>query len=141
MEDNLTTIQVTKDIIQALKGIKKYPRETYNDEIRDLIEAYRRINPLPTINDIKRIVIPILRVYGIKEAAIFGSFARGDANENSDVDLLIDPPENLGIKLVNLLYDLKKALGREVDLVSYNYIDPYIKERVLKESIILYGKR
>ena len=92
-----------------------------------------------SLEEVKKLAIPVLKRYNIKKAAVFGSFARGDAKENSDIDLLVKYKEGTSLfDVVRLQNDLETVLGRKVDLVSYDFIDKYIKERVLKESISLY---
>ncbi|MBI5220766.1 MAG: nucleotidyltransferase family protein [Candidatus Liptonbacteria bacterium] len=69
--------------------------------------------------NITEIVTPILRRYGVKRAAVFGSAARGEAGADSDVDLLIELDEPLGLlKLAQLNYVLEDALQKKVDLVK-----------------------
>lgn len=87
--------------------------------------------------EIKTKVVPILKQAGVKKAGIFGSYARGEQTKNSDVDILI---EVKGRKfslfdLVGLELELKKVLRRNVDLITYKGIDPYLKERILKEEV------
>ncbi len=84
------------------------------------------------MNAVTRKIIPLLEQYGVKKAALFGSFARGDYDEKSDVDILIQPPKGMGLQFVRLKRELEKSLQREVDLVSYNGISPYLKESILK---------
>lgn len=90
------------------------------------------------MNDIKQTVIPILKSYGVQKAALFGSFTRGEENQKSDVDILIMPPDGMGLEFVGLKLELEKALNREVDLVSYRSIHPALKDQILESQIILY---
>lgn len=83
-----------------------------------------------TIIDIAK---PILKKHQIKKAALFGSFIRGKARTDSDVDMLIDPPENFGLfDMAGLKADLEDALHQEVDLVKYDNIRPMLKSAILK---------
>jgi predicted nucleotidyltransferase len=76
--------------------------------------------------------------YAVKEIAIFGSFARNEQNEKSDIDLLIELQDN-----VASVYDTKEKLreylsrsfDRSVDLAREKYLKPYAKEQILKELI------
>lgn len=86
------------------------------------------------IEIIKRKVLPILKHYRVKRAALFGSYARGEANKNSDIDILIEFNDSL-LTLVRIERELKKSLGRKVDLLTYNGIHSLLKERILKEEI------
>lgn len=76
--------------------------------------------------------------HGAGNLRVFGSVARGDARENSDVDLLIDivgptTPWFPG----SLLTDLESALGRRVDIVIARSLHPLLRESILKEAVPL----
>lgn len=76
--------------------------------------------------------------HGAGNLRVFGSVARGDARENSDVDILIDivgptTPWFPG----GLLSDLEAALGRSVDIVIARSLHPLLRESVLKEAVPL----
>lgn len=73
--------------------------------------------------------------YGASEVRIFGSVARGEANEQSDVDFLVnlEPDRNL-FDLGGLLMELQNLLNRKVDVVTEKGLHWYIKDRVLKEA-------
>lgn len=79
-----------------------------------------------TIDEIKARITPVAEKYGIPAVYLFGSYARGTATEESDVDLLVD---TAGTKLTNLfalggLYcDLEDALGKEIDLVTVDTLE------------------
>ena len=69
---------------------------------------------------------------------MFGSVARGDNTENSDVDLLIRPRHGCSLfDLGGFLEDLQELLGCRVDLVTEDGLKPRLRERVLKEAIPL----
>ncbi len=88
-----------------------------------------------SIASIKRLSGPILRRAGIKRASLFGSYATGLAKRKSDVDILFVPPSRFGLfELVGLSYDLKRALGTSVDLVTERALHPLLRSRVKKES-------
>jgi hypothetical protein len=55
--------------------------------------------------------------YPIRRLTLFGSWARGEAQEKSDVDILVDVDPSIGIQFVELAEELEQALGRPVDLV------------------------
>lgn len=76
---------------------------------------------------------------GVKRAAIFGSFARGDATKNSDIDLLIEfkgKSKSL-LDLAGLKIQLEESLGRKVDLITYNSLHPSLRDRILSEQVII----
>ena len=64
------------------------------------------------------------RRYPIQRMALFGSWARGDAREDSDVDVMVEVDPSIGLRFVDLGEELEKALGRRVDLVSRRAIKP-----------------
>jgi predicted nucleotidyltransferase len=75
------------------------------------------------------------RRYPIRRMALFGSWARGEARENSDVDVLVDVDPSIGLRFVELGDELERALGRRVDLVSRRAIKPALWERIEPELI------
>lgn len=76
-----------------------------------------------SINDIKERIVPVCRKYPIKKALLFGSYARGEAREDSDVDLLVD--SNLhGLKFVGFVEELRGALNdKEMDVLDITHIE------------------
>jgi predicted nucleotidyltransferase len=70
---------------------------------------------------------------------IFGSTARVEATESSDIDLVVklSKPKSL-LSLVRLERNLSEALGKKVDLLTEGAISPYLKDRILKELMVIY---
>ena len=66
-----------------------------------------------TIEDIRQQIAPICRKYGVRAVYLFGSYAKGTANENSDVDLLVFSNEK-GIRFFQLAEDLREKLGKKI---------------------------
>ncbi|MBI4318113.1 MAG: nucleotidyltransferase family protein [Chloroflexi bacterium] len=92
----------------------------------------------PSIDEIRRKALPILRKHGVLRASVFGSVARGEATTNSDIDLLVSLPETKSLlDLVGLELDLQEALGRKVDVLTYAALHRRIREQVLKEQVAL----
>ena len=87
------------------------------------------------LGKIKPKIVRILKKYGVKKAVIFGSYARGEQKKRSDIDILIQPTKGMGLEFAGLALELEKKLGKKVDLVTYKYIHPLIREEVLKEEI------
>ena len=75
------------------------------------------------------------RRYPIRRLALFGSWARGDAREDSDVDVLVDVDPSIGMGFIELAEELEQALGRHVDLVSRRAIRPAYWKRIEPELI------
>ncbi len=81
--------------------------------------------------------LPLLRTrYNVKSLGLFGSVARDDMDEGSDIDILVEFESPIGffdfIRLENFLGEL---LGRKVDLISRRAIKPSLKEAILKEIV------
>jgi hypothetical protein len=85
------------------------------------------------INQIKNKIKPILLRNGVKRAAIFGSYARGDFNKRSDVDILIQYKyDNKSyFDLIGLQMEIEKELKKRVHLLTFNGIHPYLKKEIL----------
>ena len=84
----------------------------------------------------------LCRGYQVRELAVFGSAARGEARADSDIDLLVEflPGAHIGLMdYAGLMLDLAKLLGRKVDLVSKNGLKPLIRASVLGEMRLLYA--
>lgn len=73
--------------------------------------------------------------HGLRDVRVFGSMARGDADEASDVDLLVVlPPGRTGLALGALLMDVQDLLGRRIEVVTERSLHPAVRERVLEEA-------
>jgi uncharacterized protein len=86
----------------------------------------------------QQLILPVLKRYFIKRAAIFGSFAKGNINVDSDVDLLIEPEKGFTIfKMLTLENEISALLKRKVDLVEYSALKPSIRKEVLLSAITI----
>jgi predicted nucleotidyltransferase len=87
-------------------------------------------------------LIEICRQNDVSMVGVFGSMARGDAREKSDIDLIVRFSKRKGLlAVVRLERELSEALGRKVDLLTEAAISPYLQERILNEMQVVYGKR
>jgi predicted nucleotidyltransferase len=76
--------------------------------------------------------------YRAVNVRLFGSVARGDASEESDIDLLVDfLPGSTLLDQVALIQELSAKLGRKVDVVSSRALNKHLRQRILNESIDL----
>lgn len=93
-----------------------------------------------TIDEIKLAVAKVGKKYGIKNAYLFGSYARGEANEDSDVDVIIDRGDMRGlIQLSGFRIDLSNELNNEVDVVTTLGVDPRFYDLIKKDRVLVYG--
>jgi predicted nucleotidyltransferase len=75
------------------------------------------------------------------KAWLFGSFARGEQTENSDVDILIVPDEMVVLfKLSGMLLDLQELLNLKVDLVTEKGLLPFARKSVDRDKILIYER-
>ena len=88
----------------------------------------------------KEKIVEICERNDIEFCALFGSFARGEATETSDIDLLVKFSKPKGFDWVDAALEIEDTLGRKVDLVTEKGLSPYIRENVLKDLEVLYGK-
>ena len=79
---------------------------------------------------------PVLKAY------LFGSYVRGDENENRDIDLLVelDYSQPIGLEFIQMQIDLQNLLSKKVDLVSARGISKYIKPILDKEKKLIYAR-
>jgi predicted nucleotidyltransferase len=83
-------------------------------------------------------ILALAAKYGASDVRIFGSVARGQADELSDVDFLVNLQDGRSLfDLGGLLYELQRLLGRRVDVVTFDGLRPRIRDRVLKEAVQL----
>ena len=83
-------------------------------------------------------ILAVARARGASRVRVFGSVARGDASEGSDVDFLVDLEAGRGLfDLGGLLMDLRDLLGRDVDVATEASLRPRVAERVLADAVDL----
>lgn len=89
----------------------------------------------------KEQIIEICRRNDISFCGLFGSYARHEARETSDVDLLIrfSKPKSL-LGHISISHQFQDALGKEIDLVTESELSPHIRENVLRDLKVIYGE-
>lgn len=91
--------------------------------------------------DVEKLV-EMCRQNGIVRLGLFGSMARGEAAEESDIDLLVEFAGRISLlKLVALERELSSALGRRVDLLTEAAISPYLRDRIKADLRVIYEAR
>ncbi len=100
------------------------------------------------ITQIKKLTEPIFKKYGVEKAYVFGSYARGDYNEESDIDIIIVAKNIRSLLVIGAILEaLKQVLQREVDLIEEECfeeddIEDWEQEfydNIKKERVIIYG--
>lgn len=79
--------------------------------------------------------LPKLRKCGVREIGLFGSIARNEQNEKSDVDILVDLERHTLDSYMDLLFYLEDRLGCKIDLVMKDSLKPSIKDSVISETV------
>ena len=83
-------------------------------------------------------ILRLAAQHGARNVRVFGSLARGQADLDSDLDLLVEMDEGRSLlDLVGLWQDLEELLGSKVDVISEGGLSPYLREHVLAEAIPL----
>ncbi len=84
-------------------------------------------------------LISILTRHGVKKIAVFGSYARGEANPQSDLDVLVEFEDRKSLlDLVSIELELSDALKLKVDLLTEKAISPYLIDNIKKEARVIY---
>jgi len=92
-----------------------------------------------SMTDLTKKTIPVLKKYGVTKAAVFGSYARGEAKNDSDIDLLVEIKKNISLLDFSALkQELQELLNRRVDLIEYSQIKPLLKQPILEDAKIFY---
>ena len=94
-----------------------------------------------TIPQLRDILSPIFGKYDIRKAVLFGSYGKGIASPQSDVDLLVDSGLR-GLRFVGFLGDIQNAVGKDVDLFDVTHIipDSLIDHEIQQTGVVLYEK-
>ncbi|PKM49203.1 MAG: nucleotidyltransferase [Firmicutes bacterium HGW-Firmicutes-7] len=93
-----------------------------------------------SIEELKEVIIPIAEKYHISKVYLFGSFARGDYNEQSDIDLRIEKGELKGMfALCGFYSEVEEALQMKVDVVTTGSLDEEFLKAIKEEEVTLYA--
>lgn len=92
-----------------------------------------------SVSDLKEILTPVFVKHSVKKAVLFGSYAKGLADKNSDVDLLLDSGLK-GLDFVGLIEDISSVLDKEVDVFDRTHIiaDSEILSEILKHGVVIF---
>ena len=134
-------------VVSVRKGEKVAKKRQYlgvnlsKKELKEKeMEADRKLGvkdkkEMNTLDKIKPKIVNILKKNNVKRAGIFGSYAEGKQKKNSDIDILIEPPKNIGFGFAGIEIELSEKLNKKIDLVSYKGLSPFLKERILKQEV------
>ena len=92
-----------------------------------------------SIDQLKQQLSSIFKEYSLDKAAVFGSYARGEAKDSSDLDLLISSEKTFDLETYSEFVEaLERITAKKIDIVFYDYLNPYMKDNILKEAISIY---
>ena len=92
-----------------------------------------------TVEEIKNIITPIAQKYHIAQVYLFGSYARGDYNDQSDIDLRIDKSDMKGMfALCGFYTEVEDALGMKVDVLTTGGLEKTFLDAIKEEEVMLY---
>lgn len=93
-----------------------------------------------SIEDLKEIIVPIAEKYHISKVYLFGSFARGDQNDISDLDLRVEKGELKGMfALCGFYTEVEEALHMKVDILTTGSLDEDFLKKIEKDEVLLYA--
>jgi len=94
---------------------------------------------MKTLNEIKAVLQDhkeeLKQNYKVSEIGVFGSFARGEQKDRSDIDLLVDFHEPIGWEFIDLIEHLEKILNMKVDLTTTPALKKQIRDTILEELV------
>ncbi|MBE5949032.1 MAG: nucleotidyltransferase [Lachnospiraceae bacterium] len=93
-----------------------------------------------TVEELKKIIVPIAEKYQVSRVYLFGSYARGDNNENSDIDLVIEKGNLKGMfALCGFYTEVSEALQMKVDVLTTGSLDEDFKKFIEEDEVLLYA--
>lgn len=97
-------------------------------------------NKLYTVSEIKDIVFPVAKKYNFKSVSLFGSYARGEATEQSDIDLIIDVYNTIDLfTLAEIIQCFETAFRKKVDVLIQTNITPDLMWNIIDDEILMYA--
>ena len=92
-----------------------------------------------SLDYLKTVLSDIGRNYGVKRIFLFGSYAQGTADEDSDIDVLIEKGRSLSLlKLSGMRQDMEEAFNLPVDLITTTGIEPAFRDAIAGTEILMY---
>ena len=114
-------------------------------QLADTILEEKGLPPVKDVLDIeaiKKAVIQYCTKYPIKQIGLFGSYARGEADEDSDIDLIVEFEDKVSLmKVLGLKTRLEADLRKRVDLVEPDSVDADLANEIAKDTVVLYEKQ
>ena len=89
---------------------------------------------------VREMIISVLKKHNAERIAIFGSYAREESTDKSDIDILVRfrSPKSL-FELVRIEDELKRVLKKDVDLITEKSVSPYLAGSIHRDELVIYG--
>ena len=105
-----------------------------------MIEMRKGPGPKYSLEELKRLIAPVVSRYDVDRVFVFGSYARGEANEKSDIDIRIDADRLRTFDLCGLMVRLEKALKTSVDVIPTDSMSQGFLESIRQEEVMVYER-
>ncbi len=98
---------------------------------------------MESIEEIKSKIVPIAKKYQIEKVYLFGSYARGDAHDKSDIDLRIDKGNMRGLfQFAGFFSEVENEIGKNrIDIVTTNSLDQEFLNNIMKDEVLIYEQK
>lgn len=106
--------------------------------IESIVEKHLDATCGISLEEIRYHVVSLAEEYGAGKVSLFGSHARGEANEASDVDILLEKGEIKGMRVLDFQDDLAQRLGKPVDVVTTAGASERFLEKIRQDEVVLY---
>ena len=126
------------DIIDMLDNASENALEKIFESVKKILSEEKG-DKIHTIEEIREKIIPIAKKYGIKKISLFGSYARGEATKNSDLDFFYEGGNFGGWDYFSFIYDLENIFKCHVDLVSGGISDKDFLQEIKNDEVVLYA--
>lgn len=136
---NLTTDADILSRLDTVENRQGYIKELIRRDVRGTENVLR-------IDAIRTLLLPIAKKYDIRKIWLFGSYARGEATADSDIDLLIEGGDTKGIiSFLELQETMEKSVGKKVDLIEHDAVrnnntraGRRFREHIERDKVLLY---
>ncbi len=94
-----------------------------------------------SIEEIQKHVSPMAKRYGVERVFLFGSYAKGSATPESDIDLRVDKGSLRGLfALSGMRLDICDSLSKDVDLLTTNSLDDNFRDKIRRDEVLIYER-